>query len=101
MGVAFVTVPNFSGFINDMYRTNQPIALIQVLHDVTSAFDHVSTIGFGVLLSEYLLPISLLSCKATWIYIHICICLIYRLCSRVITCLCVFFLIVICLGRDR
>ncbi|XP_067935647.1 uncharacterized protein [Watersipora subatra] len=41
VGVAFVTVPNFSGFINDMQRTGQPLALVQVLHDVTSAFDHL------------------------------------------------------------
>ena len=49
VGVAFLTVPNFPGFINEMYRSTQPLTLIQVLHDVTSAFDHVSGQGDDVI----------------------------------------------------
>ena len=49
VGVAFLTVPNFPGFINEMYRSTQPLTLIQVLHDVTSAFDNVSGQGDDVI----------------------------------------------------
>lgn len=43
VGVAFVTLPNFPAYVIEMCNLQQQLPLIQVLHDVTSAFDHVSS----------------------------------------------------------
>ncbi|KAF6019232.1 hypothetical protein EB796_022459 [Bugula neritina] len=40
-GVAFLTIPNFASFAAEMHQSNQSLLLMQVLHDVTSAFDHL------------------------------------------------------------
>lgn len=42
VGVAVVTIPNFPAFVNEMCSVNQSLAVLQVAHDITSAFDHVS-----------------------------------------------------------